>query len=135
PDVEPAHSRVLVSTAPLTRSTPAVNGTLLLEVVRPSDPLVPAGVAAEFTAFARQITARSDILREEHCSECAAPACYSTCAFFTPTADLTCRPFVAEIAPVVSPEPPILSRIQFRKFHRAADAIGARAEHHHRVLQ
>ncbi len=35
----------------------------------------------------------------EHCTECAMPACYATCAFYTPREDLKCRRFHNSIQP------------------------------------
>ena len=45
---------------------------------------------AELTAYLR---GHSQIVWGEHCSECAYPACYASCAFYTPRPDLNCRRF------------------------------------------
>ena len=46
-------------------------------------PLPPAG----------DIVAASFLFWSEHCVECAAPACYATCALYRPRADGRCRRF------------------------------------------
>ena len=48
----------------------------------------------------------------EHCSECAYPACYASCAFYDPRPDLNCRRFVAGIEDAGDG----LMRIRFRKW-------------------
>ncbi len=54
--------------------------------------LDPAAVAAIGKTRAR-IRARTDMAWGEHCTECAIPSCYSTCALYRPRADLKCRRF------------------------------------------
>jgi FkbH-like protein len=60
------------------------------------------------------LAARSQIVWAEHCSECAYPACYASCAFYSPRADLHCRRFEAGIEGVAGA--PSLMRIRFRKW-------------------
>ncbi|WP_158601905.1 HAD-IIIC family phosphatase [Pararobbsia silviterrae] len=58
------------------------------------------------------VTALSRIVWGEHCSECAYPTCYSSCAFYDPRSDLQCRRFEAGIESAGHG----LSRIRFRKW-------------------
>lgn len=75
---------------------------------------LPAAVAAAFAAFQHQITARSQLVWGEHCSECAYPACYAHCAFYTPRADFNCRRFEAGFEPLAAD--PALHRVRFRQW-------------------
>ena len=82
---------------------------------RPCDPALPASARAAFSAFGAGLAARSQIVWAEHCSECAYPACYSSCAFYQPRpGDLHCRRFAAGIEPVAGGRD--LKRIRFRKW-------------------
>ena len=74
----------------------------------------PAEVAAGFTAFRSQVRARSQIVWGEHCSECAYPACYAHCAFYTPRSDFNCRRFEAGFEPLAADAG--LHRVRFRKW-------------------
>ncbi|MGC1304953.1 MAG: HAD-IIIC family phosphatase [Caulobacteraceae bacterium] len=60
----------------------------------------------------RTVRARSQIVWGEHCSECAYPICYASCAFYDPRPDLHCRRFVAGIEAAEQG----LTRIRFRKW-------------------
>jgi FkbH-like protein len=77
-----------------------------------------ADAAAGLADTRRRIAARSQIVWGEHCTECAAPACYTACAFYTPRADGHCRRFVNGIEAVDAPglAPRAASRILFRKW-------------------
>jgi FkbH-like protein len=46
-----------------------------------------------FAATRKSIASSSSLIWGEHCSECAMPTCYGTCAFYTPRRDLKCRRF------------------------------------------
>jgi len=46
-----------------------------------------------FAATKKSIALGSSLIWGEHCSECAMPTCYGTCAFYTPRRDLKCRRF------------------------------------------
>jgi hypothetical protein len=89
---------------------------------------IPADVSLEFDAFAQQIAAHSNIPWGEHCSECAVPACYSACLFYSPRADLTCRRFVSGIETVDHSGPADLHRIRFRKWGKL-EGVGPVALH------
>jgi FkbH-like protein len=91
--------------------------TVLFERPR-AEITVSAEVLASFNNFATLVTARSQIVWGEHCSECAYPSCYSSCAFYTPRGDMNCRRFEAGIESVTSPEATrsSLTRIRFRKW-------------------
>jgi len=77
--------------------------------------LLPPDVLAKFDELASRIEARSLIVWGEHCSECAYPSCYTSCAFYTPRRDGHCRRFAngieqAAVGAVA------LGRIKFRKW-------------------
>ena len=78
---------------------------------------VPNEVAAGFTDLLRHVHSRSAIVWGEHCSECDYPACYSSCAFYTPRPDLKCRRFSEGIELLANqPAGVRLHRIRFRKW-------------------
>src|SRR5262245_2642269 len=54
---------------------------------------LPAEAVQKFQELAGSVEKQSQIVWGEHCSECAFPSCYSTCAFYTPRRDLHCRRF------------------------------------------
>jgi FkbH-like protein len=87
----------------------------------------PLGV---FAATRKSIALGSSLVWGEHCSECAMPTCYGTCAFYTPRRDLKCRRFDNGIEAVrvrgVSGE--LGLRVSFRKWgtpltHRLHDGL------------
>jgi FkbH-like protein len=88
--------------------------TLPKDRARPAPPPPPEAMAG-FAALAGRVMARSQIVWGEHCSECAYPACYASCAFYTPRSDLHCRRFEAGIEPV-GHRGLDLTRIRFRKW-------------------
>jgi FkbH-like protein len=80
-----------------------------------------------FAAFAGELAARSQVVWGEHCSECAYPTCYETCAFYTPRPDLHCRRFEGGIEPIADvPTTLRLHRIRFRRWGKL-EAIGGAA--------
>jgi hypothetical protein len=64
-----------------------------------------------------RLAARSMIIWGEHCCECAAPACYSACNFYSPRSDGHCRRFVNGIETVMDPEvrAGAVTRVVFRR--------------------
>jgi len=86
----------------------------LSEKPTPAEVSAPAEAVKAFAAFRDQIAARSQIVWGEHCSECAYPACYAYCAFYTPRSDFNCRRFEAGFEPLVAD--PALHRVRFRKW-------------------
>jgi FkbH-like protein len=50
-------------------------------------------VIGRHTALRQALAARSQLVWGEHCTECAYPTCYSSCAFYTPRKDGHCRRF------------------------------------------
>jgi FkbH-like protein len=70
---------------------------------------VPAGAARLDGA---SLAARSQIVWGEHCSECAYPSCYASCAFYDPRPDLHCRRFERGIEAAGEG----ITRIRFRKW-------------------
>lgn len=87
-------------------------------VYEPVDAIIklPAAAIEEFEGFSRCVVASSAIVWGEHCSECAVPKCYSTCSYYSPRADLTCRRFVGGIEPVRATGSERLHRVRFRKW-------------------
>ncbi len=78
---------------------------------------LPPEAAAAFAELSQSLAARSLIVWGEHCSECAYPRCYSSCAFYAPRGDLHCRRFEDGIETVAdTPEGVSLTRIRFRKW-------------------
>ena len=91
--------------------------TVALDVARA--PLVlPERLAGERAKTAKLVAQRSLIVWGEHCSECAAPACYTACNFYTPRPDGHCRRFVHGIETVEhgGPTDIPLTRIRFRRW-------------------
>ena len=80
----------------------------------------PAGIADRLDG--RSLLGRSQIVWGEHCSECAYPACYASCAFYDPRPDLNCRRFVAGIEDAGAG----LMRIRFRKWGKLEGRGSAR---------
>ncbi len=64
------------------------------------------------------IQSRSMIVWGEHCSECAAPTCYTACSFYTPRPDGHCRRFAhgMETIDTGSANKTPLTRIAFRRW-------------------
>jgi FkbH-like protein len=77
---------------------------------------LPAADLAAFEAFRRSLRARTTILWGEHCSECAQPACYASCAFYTPRADLHCRRFAHGFERIETPGGLDLVQVAFRRW-------------------
>ena len=71
-----------------------------------------------FASTRKSIALGSSLIWGEHCSECAMPTCYGTCAFYTPRRDLKCRRFDNGIEAVrARGEPGELGlRVSFRKW-------------------
>lgn len=59
---------------------------------------LPGQAVQGFAELRRAVAKQSLIVWGEHCSECAAPACYSSCSFYTPrTDDLNCGRFAKRV--------------------------------------
>jgi FkbH-like protein len=58
---------------------------------------VPAAVDAGRLERATPPALRSTLVWSEHCTECAMPACYSSCDLYHPRHDLHCRRFAADL--------------------------------------
>lgn len=59
----------------------------------------------------------------EHCSECAMPACFTSCAFYNPRIDLKCRRFPGGMESAATREQPAAFRASFGKWAKL-EAIG-----------
>jgi hypothetical protein len=82
---------------------------------------LPLDAQLKFRDLADEIAARSLIVWGEHCSECAFPTCYTSCAFYTPRRDLHCRRFANGIEQGAIGNV-ALGRIQFRKWAKLEGA-------------
>ncbi|MGO8738695.1 HAD-IIIC family phosphatase [Rhodoblastus sp.] len=82
----------------------------------PLDP-TPIVSSAQMAATRGAIVARSMLVWAEHCSECAMPECYASCAFYTPRRDLKCQRLVDGLQETPFPDGAAsLLRIRFRKW-------------------
>lgn len=80
-------------------------------------PKLDQAVASQFDELLKIIATRSLIVWGEHCSECAAPACYASCSFYTPRhEDLNCGRFVKGVQKGNLPSGARLATITFRKW-------------------
>lgn len=61
---------------------------------------IPSEISAAFQQDFSSYPYRSLHLWEEHCTECAFPACYKTCDLFEPRKDGNCRRFVGGVVPI-----------------------------------
>ena len=79
---------------------------------------LPAEALAAFAETREAVAARSLLVWGEHCTECAFPACYSACSFYTPREDHHCRRFERGIERARDPARPdlALTRIAFRRW-------------------
>jgi FkbH-like protein len=79
---------------------------------------LPAEALAAFAETREAVAARSLMVWGEHCTECAFPACYSACSFYTPREDHHCRRFERGIERARDVRRPELSftRIAFRRW-------------------
>src|SRR6185312_17406290 len=79
---------------------------------------LPDDARAGLADTAGRIAARSQIVWGEHCSECAAPACYAACTFYTPRPDGHCRRFEGGIETIddVALGRAAAMRIRFRRW-------------------
>ena len=79
---------------------------------------LPEAMADARAATFDLIQTRSMIVWGEHCSECAAPTCYTACSFYTPRPDGHCRRFARGMETIdtgmACPSP--LTRISFRRW-------------------
>lgn len=83
---------------------------------RPASPLnLSADALSQFDAFADRVAQRSQIVWGEHCSECAFPTCYSSCAYYTPRDDFHCRRFERGLESIREGAR-TFTRIRFRKW-------------------
>ncbi|MGI9502840.1 MAG: hypothetical protein ACR2RE_07275, partial [Geminicoccaceae bacterium] len=73
-------------------------------------------VLRNFALTDRAINRRSLIAWAEHCTECAMPDCYKSCAFYRPRGDLKCRRFENGFQTVNAARSPDLVEIAFGKW-------------------
>lgn len=71
-----------------------------LDHVRLSSDVLPLDVLAHFRD-ARSFSHLGHVKWEEHCNECAWPACYTTCDLYNPRNDDNCRRTVDGFSPIV----------------------------------
>lgn len=79
---------------------------------------LPDEAVRSFMETRAAVIARSVVAWGEHCTECAFPACYSTCSYYTPRLDHHCRRFENGIERATAPTHPSLKlmRIAFRRW-------------------
>jgi FkbH-like protein len=79
---------------------------------------LPAQALEGFAETRAAVGRRSAIVWGEHCTECAFPACYSACSFYSPRTDHHCRRFengIERAACAVDPRLE-LTRVAFRRW-------------------
>ena len=79
---------------------------------------LPAEALAAFLETREAVASRSLQVWGEHCTECAFPACYSACSFYTPREDHHCRRFERGLERAADLSRPDLglTRIIFRRW-------------------
>jgi FkbH-like protein len=79
---------------------------------------LPPGAGAAFSRADRRITAFTLTPWKEHCTECAMPACYSTCDLYAPRRDGKCRRFVQGIETIPLPGHPqgYVAKVAFKRW-------------------
>ncbi len=79
---------------------------------------LPAAIRARFGEWAGRIVARTVLPWGEHCTECNAPSCYSSCDLYTPRQDAGCRLFVDGMVRVDDPGTVngYLIKVQFKRW-------------------
>jgi FkbH-like protein len=79
---------------------------------------LPEEALSAFAETREACASRSVLVWGEHCTECAFPACYSACSFYTPREDHHCRRFERGIERAADPsrQDLQLTRIQFRQW-------------------
>ncbi len=95
--------------------------------VLPRDVLAPEVLEA-FNKTGQRVTAFSLTPWEEHCTECAVPACYSTCDLYSSRRDGKCRRFVRGIEIVELPSHPqgYAARIAFKRWGKVQATTSTR---------
>lgn len=83
-----------------------------------TDAEIPHAVKSAFHDGDARITAVAIIPWEEHCIECAMPACYQTCDLYVPRKDGNCRRFMAGLTSVQNPHTVFghLAGVTFKKW-------------------
>ncbi len=91
---------------------------------------LPAEIRRRFAELRPLIARRSTIRWAEHCSECAAPSCFSTCEFYNPRTDFKCQRFARgiEAVPVDGAGVPDAMKISFRNWGKL-EGIGPTPMH------
>lgn len=79
---------------------------------------IPPEILARFRELAGVLTAKTVLPWSEHCTECTAPACYTSCSLYEPRRDFKCRRFsdgMVLIEDAASPVGHIL-KIRFKRW-------------------
>ena len=80
---------------------------------------IPAEIDARRLANVSPPELQSALVWSEHCTECAMPACYTSCELYTPRHDLHCRRFATDIATASAEGPGALwMTVRFRRWAR-----------------
>jgi FkbH-like protein len=79
---------------------------------------IPSAALAKFSETQKQIQARTLLPWGEHCTECAAPACYSSCDLYSPREDGKCRRFLDGMVRIDNPGTPqsYLLKVRFKRW-------------------
>jgi hypothetical protein len=93
----------------------------------PADSL-PADAKAAFSRSRSNLTAFSLTPWKEHCTECAMPACYSTCDLYSPRRDGKCRRFTHGIEMIPLPDHPqgYIAKVTFKRWGQLMAYANAR---------
>ncbi len=94
---------------------------------------LPAETRQKFRELAAAVEARSLMIWGEHCSECAFPTCYASCAFYTPRRDGHCRRFADGIEQGKTGNV-ALGRVRFRRWAKLEGAGPVRLFSHKNAL-
>lgn len=80
---------------------------------------LPSSVWESFSATQERIKKRSVLHWTEHCTECAMPACFTTCDLYSPRVDGKCQRFVKgieQVKPAKSTHAPSVLKVQFKQW-------------------
>jgi len=83
-----------------------------------STSLLSEEVLKKFREYKPDLSHRTLLLWEEHCTECNFPSCYKTCELYDPRIDLKCRLFIDGSIPlyIEGGVNPYILKIKFKKW-------------------
>lgn len=79
---------------------------------------IPSKILNKFSILKSTIISKSILPWSEHCTECAAPDCYSTCELYYPRFDKTCKLFVDGMIRIPNKDGiiPYIIKVTFKKW-------------------